>query len=75
MPEVHAITPEAIRMLGKIAEAGSMAAARAMNLVPSALTYRVRQLERQLDVLLIDRNTRYARLALAGPELLHEGAR
>ena len=47
MPQLQAITPEAIRMLAKIAEAGSMAAAtRAMNLVPSALTYRVRQLER-----------------------------
>ena len=50
MPHVQAITPEAIRMLSKIAEAGSMAAAaRSMNLVPSALTYRVRQLERHLD--------------------------
>lgn len=74
MPHVQAITPEAIRMLGKIAEAGSMAAAaRSMNLVPSALTYRVRQLERHLDVLLFDRSTRYARLTLAGQELLREG--
>ena len=74
MPQAQAITPEAIRMLGKIAESGSMAAAaRAMNLVPSALTYRVRQLERQLDVLLFDRSTRYARLTLAGQELLREG--
>ena len=75
MPHAHAITPEAIRMLAKIAEAGSMAAAaRSMDLVPSALTYRVRQLERQLDVLLFDRSTRYARLTLAGQELLREGA-
>ena len=74
MPHLQAITPEAIRMLAKIAESGSMAAAaRAMNLVPSALTYRVRQLERQLDVLLFDRSTRYARLTLAGQELLREG--
>ncbi len=74
MPHAQAITPDAIRMLSKIAEAGSMAAAaRAMNLVPSALTYRVRQLERQLDVLLVDRSTRYARLTLAGQELLREG--
>ena len=62
-------------MLSKIAESGSMAAAaRAMNLVPSALTYRVRQLERQLDVLLFDRSRRYARLTLAGQELVREGA-
>lgn len=61
-------------MLSKIAETGSMAAAaRAMNLVPSALSYRVRQLERDLDVLLFDRSTRYARLTLAGQELLREG--
>ena len=74
MAQAQAITPEAIRMLAKIAESGSMAAAaRAMNLVPSALTYRVRQLERQLDVLLFDRSTRYARLTLAGQELLREG--
>lgn len=50
------------------------AATRAMNLVPSALTYRVRQLERQLDLLLLDRSTRYAHLTLAGQELLREGA-
>lgn len=62
-------------MLGKIAETGSMAAAaRAMNLVPSALSYRVRQLERDLDVLLFDRSTRFARLTLAGQELLREGS-
>ncbi len=75
MPQTQAITPDAIRMLAKIAEAGSMAAAaRSMDLVPSALTYRVRQLERQLDVLLFDRSTRYARLTLAGQELLREGS-
>ncbi len=75
MQQSQAITPEAIRMLSKIAESGSMAAAaRAMNLVPSALTYRVRQLERQLDVLLFDRSRRYARLTLAGQELVREGA-
>ena len=74
MPHLQAITPDAIRMLAKIAESGSMAAAaREMNLVPSALTYRVRQLERQLDVLLFDLRTRYARLTLAGQELLREG--
>jgi DNA-binding transcriptional LysR family regulator len=75
MPQMQAITPDAIRMLGKIAETGSMAAAaRAMNLVPSALSYRVRQLERHLDVLLFDRSTRFARLTVAGQELLREGA-
>ncbi len=75
MPNAQAITPDAIRMVAKIAETGSMAAAaRAMHLVPSALSYRVRQLERQLDVLLLDRSTRHARLTVAGQELLREGA-
>ncbi|HEX6794142.1 MAG TPA: LysR family transcriptional regulator, partial [Casimicrobiaceae bacterium] len=47
----------------------------AMNVVPSALTYRVRQMEDALDVLLFDRSSRQARLTEAGAELLREGAR
>jgi len=43
--------------------------------VPSALTYRVRQIEDALDVLLYDRSSRQARLTEAGGELLREGAR
>ena len=44
-------------------------------MVPSALTYRVRQIEDALDVLLFDRSSRQARLTEAGAELLREGAR
>ena len=61
-------------MLQAVADAGSFAAAaRALGLVPSALTYRVRQIEDALDVLLFDRSSRQARLTEAGAELLREG--
>ena len=69
------LTPAALAMLQQIAESGSFAAAaRASNMVPSALTYRVRQIEDALDVLLFDRSSRHARLTEAGAELLREGA-
>lgn len=69
------LTPAALTMLQVIAETGSFAAAaRATNMVPSALTYRVRQIEDALDVLLFDRSSRQARLTEAGAELLREGA-
>jgi DNA-binding transcriptional LysR family regulator len=65
------LTPGTLSMLQTIAEAGSFAAAaRSLGMVPSALTYRVRQLEDALDVLLFDRSTRQARLTEAGRELL-----
>ena len=70
------LTPDALAMLQTIARAGSFAAAaRAIGLVPSALTYRVRQIEDALDVLLFDRSSRQARLTPAGAELLREGGR
>jgi DNA-binding transcriptional LysR family regulator len=70
------LTPDALRMVQTIAHTGSFAAAaRASNMVPSALTYRVRQMEDALDVLLFDRSSRQARLTAAGAELLREGAR
>lgn len=70
------LTPDALSMLETIAKAGSFAAAaRVRHMVPSALTYRVRQIEDALDVLLFDRNSRQARLTEAGQELLREGAR
>ena len=70
------LTPDALAMVQTIAHTGSFAAAaRASNMVPSALTYRVRQMEDALDVLLFDRNSRQARLTEAGAELLREGAR
>ena len=69
------LTPGALAMLQVIADTGSFAAAaRASNMVPSALTYRVRQMEDALDVLLFDRSSRQARLTEAGAELLREGA-
>lgn len=71
-----ALTPDALAMVQTIARTGSFAAAaRASNMVPSALTYRVRQMEEALDVLLFDRSSRQARLTAAGAELLREGAR
>jgi DNA-binding transcriptional LysR family regulator len=70
------LTPDALSMLQAIESAGSFAAAaRALNLVPSTLTYRVRQIEDALDVLLYDRSSRQAKLTEAGAELLREGAR
>ncbi len=70
------LTPDALAMLAAIEAAGSFAAAaRAMGMVPSALTYRVRQIEDALDVLLYNRNSRRAQLTEAGAELLREGAR
>ena len=70
------LTPESLTMLQTIARLGSFAAAaREMGLVPSALSYRVRQMEDSLDVLLFDRSSRQARLTAAGQELLNEGMR
>ncbi|CAB5672061.1 HTH-type transcriptional activator AllS [Delftia tsuruhatensis] len=70
------LTPDSLAMLQAIAEAGSFAAAaRQLGLVPSALTYRVRQIEDALDVLLFDRRSRHAQPTEAGQELLREGAR
>ena len=70
------LTPDALAMLQTIAKAGSFAAAaRVLGLVPSALTYRVRQIEDALDVLLYDRSSRQARMTEAGAELLSEGNR
>jgi DNA-binding transcriptional LysR family regulator len=70
------LTPDALSMLQQIAATGSFAAAaRARGMVPSALTYRVRQIEDALDVLLFDRSSRQARPTVAGAELLRAGAR
>jgi DNA-binding transcriptional LysR family regulator len=70
------LTPDALAMLQAIDAAGSFAAAaRSMGMVPSALTYRVRQIEDALDVLLYDRSSRQAKLTEAGAELLREAER
>jgi len=72
----NVLTPDALGLLQTVADSGSFAAAaRALGLVPSAVTYRVRQIEDALDVLLFDRSSRQARLTEAGAELLREGAR
>jgi molybdate transport repressor ModE-like protein len=70
------LTPEALSLLQAVAQAGSFAAAaRELGVVPSAVTYRIRQIEDALDVLLFDRSSRQARLTEAGAELLREGDR
>jgi len=70
------LTPDALSMLLAIEETGSFAAtARERGLVPSALTYRVRQIEDALDVLLFDRSSRQAKPTEAGKELLREAKR
>ncbi len=70
------LTPDTLALLQAVARAGSFAAAaRALGLVPSAVTYRVRQVEESLDALLFDRSSRQARLTAAGAELLREGER
>lgn len=71
-----ALAPDALGLIDAIGKAGSFAAAaRALGLVPSALSYRVRQIEDVLDVLLFDRSSRQAVLTPAGAELLREGRR
>jgi DNA-binding transcriptional LysR family regulator len=71
-----ALNADSLAMISTVASEGSLAAAaRKLGLVPSALTYRVRQLEDALDVLLFDRSSRTAKLTAAGAELLREGER
>lgn len=68
------LTLEALRILDEIDRRGSFAsAAAALDRVPSALTYSVRKLEDELDVLLFDRRGHRARLTPAGEELLVQG--
>jgi molybdate transport repressor ModE-like protein len=70
----EALTPDALGLLQAVARTGSFAAAaRELGLVPSAVTYRVRQIEDALDVLLFDRSSRQARVTAAGSELLRSG--
>src|SRR3954471_22555791 len=68
------LTPDAFGLVQAVADHGSFAAAaRELGLVPSAVTYRIRQIEDALDVLLFDRSSRQARLTAAGNELLCAG--
>ena len=70
------LTPDSLAMLQAIAEAGSFAAAaRQLGLVPRALTYRVRQIEDALDVLLFDRRSRHAQPTEAGLLVTRQVAR
>jgi len=71
---MSAITLEALQLVDAIARRGSFAgAADELRRVPSAVTYAVRRLEDDLDVLLFDRRGYRARLTPAGEELLREG--
>jgi DNA-binding transcriptional LysR family regulator len=65
---------DALLVLDAIERKGSFAAAAAeLHRVPSAVTYAVRKLEQDLDVVLFDRRGHRARLTAAGRELLAEG--
>ena len=62
-----ALSPENLGLLEAVARLGSMAAAaREVGMVPSALTYRIRQVEDALDVLLFDRSARKLEVTDAG---------
>ncbi len=68
------LTLDALQLIDAIARRGSFAgAADELGRVPSAVTYAVRRLEDDLDVLLFDRRGYRARLTPAGEELLREG--
>ena len=68
------LTLDALLVLDAIDRKGSFAAAAdEMNRVPSAVTYVVRKLEEDLDVLLFDRSGHRAKLTVAGKELLEQG--
>jgi len=68
------ISLEAVAVLDAIDRRGSFAAAALeLDRVPSAITYTVRRLEDDLDVLLFDRRGHRARLTPAGRTLLDEG--
>jgi DNA-binding transcriptional LysR family regulator len=65
---------DSLLLLDAIARNGSFAAAAAeLDRVPSAVTYAVRKMEDDLDVLLFDRRGYRAKLTPAGEELLREG--
>jgi DNA-binding transcriptional LysR family regulator len=70
------LTLEALTVLDAIDRRGSFAAAAVeLDRVPSAITYTVRRVEEDLDVLLFDRRGHRARLTPAGRLLLDEGRR
>lgn len=76
MKNSEILSPQTFLLLQAVANSGSFAgAARELGLVPSALSYRIRQIEESLDVLLFDRSSRQAVATPAGLELLAEGQR
>jgi len=65
---------EALETLDAIAEQGSFAkAADVLHRVPSALTYTIKKLESDLEVMLFDRSGQRAKLTEVGERLLAEG--
>jgi DNA-binding transcriptional LysR family regulator len=69
-----ALSLDALAVLDAIDRRGSFAAAAVeLDRVPSAITYTVRRLEDELDVLLFDRRGHRARFTPAGRALLDEG--
>ncbi|MEO8346809.1 MAG: LysR family transcriptional regulator [Betaproteobacteria bacterium] len=71
-----ALNLESLVVLDAIDRRGSFAAAAVeLDRVPSAITYTVRRLEEEMDVLLFDRRGHRARLTPAGRMLLDEGRR
>lgn len=67
---------DALRALDAIEKTGSMArAGELLHRVPSALSYHVQKLEIDLDVALLDRSGRAAKLTEAGHMVLDEGRR
>lgn len=65
------LTLRQLRAFAAVAEAGSFtAAARELHLTQSALSVLVRELEREMGVQLLDRNTRRVSLSEAGREFL-----
>jgi DNA-binding transcriptional LysR family regulator len=70
------LTLDALTVIDAIDRRGSFAAAAAeLDRVPSAITYSVRKLEEDLDVLLFDRRGHRALLTPAGRALLDDGRR
>jgi DNA-binding transcriptional LysR family regulator len=70
------VSLDALAVLDAIDRRGSFAAAAVeLDRVPSAITYTVRRLEDDLDVLLFDRRGHRARLTAAGRTLLEVGRR
>jgi DNA-binding transcriptional LysR family regulator len=68
------INLDSLALLELIETRGSFAAAAvALNKAPSAVTYQLRQLEEELDILIYDRSGHKARLTPAGRTLLDEG--